>query len=76
MENVWGHPRFGTHITIFVEQRCSFLDDILYLYKYIYIYNLHIKYALRWVICKTLVIACFKIVAGFILRFMAKRNRI
>ena len=49
---------------------------ISYIYINIYIYNLHIKYALRWVICKTLVIACFKIVAGFILRFMAKRNRI
>ena len=81
MENLWGHPRFGTHITSFVEQRCSLLDD-LYKYKYTYIYiytyicNLRIKYALRSVICKTLVIACFKIVAGFILRFMAKRNRI
>ena len=46
MENLWGHPRFGTHITIFVEQRCSFLDDILYLYIniyiYIYIYKIYI----------------------------------
>ena len=47
MENLWGHPRFGTHVTSFVEQRCSLLDD-LYKYKYtLYIYiRIYVIYVL------------------------------